>query len=637
MTQEKFIEKAKKMYGDKYDYSKVVYKGCNNEVIVIDKNTKEEKTVKPKYFLGGKSNYIRITKEEKANIFIKKSKEKFGDRFDYSKVKYADSQTPVTLICKEHGEFNIDMYKHLYYEDGGCPLCEKEEKANAFIKKSKEKFGDRFDYSKVVYVNSQTPVTLICKEHGEFSVDMYRHLYSKDGLCPLCNKSSVNGGNRQPLLFSRGGVKHLSTEYIIKRCKYIYADKYDYSKIEYKGGNATTEKIEIVCPIHGSFFKIYDNIQKRDCGCPKCAKEKSIEKRKLNSIVSNANKFIEKSKEKFGERFDYSEVEYVNSQTPVILTCKEHGVRFSTMPNVHLNSRFGGCKECHKQYIESTRSKNIKPKLTEEERKERRREYEKTNFIERATKKFGERFDYSEVEYINSQTLVNIIDKKLNNETFSVKPYSFLNSVDGRPDIVKSSALATEDFIKKARKIHGDKYDYSKVVYHKTHEKVCIICPIHGEFWQEPHNHLNRFRNGCGCPKCSNAVSKLEESVINRLLKEDIKFKKEYINKKIFGKMRGDFFIKSYNVMIECQGRQHFEKCNTLHHAYGGNLSGQIKRDYSFNKCCENANIKLLYYFNKSDVKGIDYLNDKKFNGIYTKENTFTNIDNLIAYIKTCN
>lgn len=572
MTQEKFIERAKAFYGDRYDYSKVVYSGWDGEVIVIDKNTREEKTVKPKYFL----------------------------------------------------------YDHKYKK--GNPIT-KEEKANAFIKKSKEKFGDRFDYSKVIYVNSQTPVTLICKEHGEFSVDMYRHLYSKNGLCPLCNKSSVNGGNRQPLLFSRGGVKHLSTEYIIKRCKYIYADKYDYSKIEYKGGNATTEKIEIVCPIHGSFFKIYDNIQKRDCGCPKCA----IEKRKLNSIVSNANKFIEKSKEKFGDRFDYSEVEYINSQTPVILTCKEHGVRFSTMPNVHLNSRFGGCKECHKQYIESTRSKNIKPKLTEEERKERRRKCEKTNFIERATKKFGERFDYSKVEYINSQTLVNIIDKKLNNETFSVKPYSFLNSVDGRPDIVKSSALATEDFIKKARKIHGDKYDYSKVVYHKTHEKVCIICPIHGEFWQEPHNHLNRFRDGCGCPKCSNAVSKLEESVINRLLKEDIKFKKEYINKKIFGKMRGDFFIKSYNVMIECQGRQHFEKCNILHHAYGGNLSGQIKRDYSFNRCCKNANIKLLYYFNKSDVKGIDYLNDKKFNGIYTKENTFTNIDNLITHIKTCN
>lgn len=64
MTQEKFIEKAKKVHGDKYDYFKIVYKGCNNEVIVIDKNTKEEKTVKPKYFLNNKSNYIRITKYE---------------------------------------------------------------------------------------------------------------------------------------------------------------------------------------------------------------------------------------------------------------------------------------------------------------------------------------------------------------------------------------------------------------------------------------------------------------------------------------------------------------------------------------------------------------------------------------------
>lgn len=615
MTQEKFIEKAKKMHGDKYDYSKVVYKGCNNEVIVIDKNTKEEKTVKPKYFL----NYIRITKEEKANIFIKKSKEKFSDRFDYSEVKYADSQTPITLICKEHGEFNIDMYKHLYYEDGGCPLCnskrEKEEKANAFIKKSKEKFGDRFDYSKVVYVNSQTPVILICKEHGEFSVDMYRHLYSKDGLCPLCNK--------------RSGVKHLSTEYIIKRCKYIYADKYDYSKIEYKGGNAITEKIEIVCPIHGSFFKIYDNIQKRDCGCPKCAKEKSIEKRKLNSIVSNANKFIERSKKKFGDRFDYSEVKYVNAQTPITLICKEHGTRFSTIPNVHFNSRFGGCKECHKRYIESIKKeKKVRINLTEEERKERKIEHLKNNFIKKAINKFGNRYDYSEVKYINGNTLVNIIDKELNNEIFSIKPYNFLQSKNGRPD---KFHITTEKFIEMAKRVHGNKYDYSKVDYKADKIKVCIICPKHGEFWQTPHNHLHA-RMGSGCPKCSS--SRLEENIFYRLKKENIEFKAQYTDKKIFGNMRGDFFIKSYNVIIECQGEQHFQECSIFHKGYAGKFSNQLKRDYNFNKCCKNANIKLFYYFPKNTVKNIDYINDKKFNGIYTEENTFTNIDSLMTCIK---
>lgn len=632
MTQEKFISKVKTIYGDRYDFSKVVYKGAKNEVILIDKCTKKEIIVKPEKILH--KQYIRLTNEERANIFIKKSKERFGDRFNYSKVEYINSNTPITLICKEHGEFNVDMYKHLYSKDGLCPLCNKitvnKEKASAFIKKSKEKFGDKFDYSKVEYVDSQTPVTLICKEHGEFRVNMYAHLYSKDGLCPLCKDDTVE--------FRRGGCHHLSTEYLINKCQHFYGDKYDYSKVKYKGGSAKTEKVEIICPRHGSFFKCIDNICKRDCGCPKCAKEKYAENRKLNDAISNGNKFIENSKKKFGDRFDYSEVKYINCQTPITLICKEHGVRFNITPNVHLNSKFGGCKECHKKYIESTKKKKVRVKLTEEERKERRREYEKKHFIKKAINKFGNRFDYSEVKYINSDTQVNIIDKESNNEVFSIKPSNFLSSAYGRPDknarVNGTREEREENFIKRAKELHGDKYDYSKVNYVDTHTKVCIICPKHGEFWQLPATHLKTNRNGCGCPKCSHMVSKLEENVINRLTKEDIEFKTQYINEKLFDKMRGDFFIKSYNVMIECQGKQHFEECNSFHKSYGGSLLGQIERDYNFNKSCKDANIKLFYYFNKSDTKGVDYLNDKKFNGIYTRENTFTNIDSLISCIK---
>ena len=55
------------------------------------------------------------------------------------------------------------------------------------------------------------------------------------------------------------------------------------------------------------------------------------------------------------------------------------------------------------------------------------------------------------------------------------------------------------DFFEKTKKVHGDKYDYSKVEYVNTNTKVCIICPIHGEFLQTPHNHIR----GCGCPKCA--------------------------------------------------------------------------------------------------------------------------------------
>ena len=58
--------------------------------------------------------------------------------------------------------------------------------------------------------------------------------------------------------------------------------------------------------------------------------------------------------------------------------------------------------------------------------------------------------------------------------------------------------LTTEEFIKRVREIHGDKYDYSKVKYVNNRTKICIICPIHGEFWQTPSQHLR----GRGCIEC---------------------------------------------------------------------------------------------------------------------------------------
>ena len=63
--------------------------------------------------------------------------------------------------------------------------------------------------------------------------------------------------------------------------------------------------------------------------------------------------------------------------------------------------------------------------------------------------------------------------------------------------------MTTQQFIEKAKKIHGDKYDYSKVEYINSRTKVCIICPIHGEFWQTPDKHLNRKQ---GCNECAKTI-----------------------------------------------------------------------------------------------------------------------------------
>ena len=111
-----------------------------------------------------------MTKEE----FIKKAKDKHGDKYDYSKVEYKNSRTKVRIICPKHGEFWQIAGNHL--TGNGCPFCANELKKDRrrsnteeFIEKAKKVFpDDRYDYSKVDYYNNRKKVIVICKDHGEF-------------------------------------------------------------------------------------------------------------------------------------------------------------------------------------------------------------------------------------------------------------------------------------------------------------------------------------------------------------------------------------------------------------------------------------------------------------------------------------
>ena len=108
-----------------------------------------------------------------------------------------------------------------------------------------------------------------------------------------------------------------------------------------------------------------------------------------------------------------------------------------------------------------------------------------------------------------------------------------------------------EKFILEAHGVHGDKYDYSKVVYLGTDVKVEIGCPVknHGYFWQSPHHHLE----GEGCPLC--CESYLERNTDHALSEEGVQF----IRQHPIGRQKLDFFLPEYNAAIECQGEQHYE------------------------------------------------------------------------------
>lgn len=112
--------------------------------------------------------------------FIAEAKEIYGDRYDYSKVVYKNREHKVTIVCPIHGDFQIYAREHL---DGkGCPKCEKGEK---FLVRLKEKFGDKFVLDDFVYKSSTSPVTLICPAHGAFSRLPHQIINSKYG-CPEC-------------------------------------------------------------------------------------------------------------------------------------------------------------------------------------------------------------------------------------------------------------------------------------------------------------------------------------------------------------------------------------------------------------------------------------------------------------------
>ena len=201
-TFETFLSQAKEIHGDKYDYSKVEWKNTSNKITIICLTHGE--------FLQIPQNHIRLkcgcrkcgrliakSKITKYNTeyFKKHAIKKHGDKYDYSNTECFNATDKVEINCPIHGKFKQDANQHLMGH--GCPDCNFDKMAKdramgkeLFIHKSKELLGDKFNYSKVKYINGQTHVILICPENHEFEVTPNNHLSKKSG-CPTCNESKL--------------------------------------------------------------------------------------------------------------------------------------------------------------------------------------------------------------------------------------------------------------------------------------------------------------------------------------------------------------------------------------------------------------------------------------------------------------
>jgi len=333
----------------------------------------------------------------------------------------------------------------------------------------------------------------------------------------------------------------------------------------------------------------------------------------------NKEEFIEKSIKIHGDKYDYSIVDYKNTKTKIKIICKIHGM-FEQSPNGHLSGR--GCELCG----------IISKKMT----------FQK--FFEKSIEKHNNVYDYSEAKIKDSKTKIKIICKV--HGIFYQRPTNHYKQ--GCPKCAKYSN--TENFIKKAKIFHGDKYDYSMVDYKDSKTPVIIICKVHGEFYQKPGIHLNcccpscsidksrlkkmdfitksiqkhgeiydyskveidggkkveivckkhgsflqtpdNHQRGKGCPICNESYG--ERNIRNFLKQNNI----EYIRQKTFDdckyikKLSFDFYLSKYNVCIEFDGQQHF--CIIKH--FGGEkaLMENKIRDNIKNEYCKNNEIKLI-------------------------------------------
>ena len=372
-------------------------------------------------------------------------------------------------------------------------------------------------------------------------------------------------------------MKRKTTSEFIEEAIKVHGHKYDYTKTDLEHRDEKG-RVCIICPKHGEFWQLPEKHIKRKQGCRKC---------KFNDW--NTETIIEEFRKKYGDKYDYSKVEYKGYHEKVVNICHkkdvfgvEHG-EFEITPANFLSGK--ECKNCKKDYLRKLFS------------------FSNEEFIEKARKIHGDKYDYSKVEYIKNDIEVCIICPK--HGEFWQTPANHLQGNGCRKCSCEKThdkqRKSTEQFIKDAKRIHGDKYDYSKVEYKGNKINVKIICPTHGEFEQSPGSHLN----GRGCRLCN-------ESHLEREINDFLKNRKlTYYREKRFdwlGNKSIDFYLNDLNIGIECQGKQHFypmkffDKYDTFEDRHN--------RDIRKKQLCEEHGIK-LYYF--SHEKYDEFLGEKVY------------------------
>jgi G:T-mismatch repair DNA endonuclease (very short patch repair protein) len=251
---------------------------------------------------------VALTTDE----FIARAQAVHGDRYDYSRVVYVTSKTPVEVLCPDHGPFFPKPNNHVTNRSG-CPRCSHcpPTSLDTFLARARSIHGDRYDYSRVIYQTVQTPIEIICPEHGPFMQTPMSHTQGRG--CQQCGAKQC--------------VRRKNTAWFIERARSVHGDRYDYSQVKYV---RTIDPVTIICVTHGAFTqKAADHLAGN--GCQACAGIVKIER----------DTFVQRSNEAHNSKYTYGEFNGLRCKAEI--TCPVHGVFMQTAREHQAGH---GCPDC---------------------------------------------------------------------------------------------------------------------------------------------------------------------------------------------------------------------------------------------------------------------------------------------------
>jgi hypothetical protein len=444
-TTQQFIEKAKKIHGNDFDYSDTEYIDAKTKLKIKHNICGSVLYVIPHSHLNNSGGSCLTCAKEKARKdntytkeqFLRLVTKRYGDSFDYSEVDYIDMKTRIKITHKKCGKVsNIYPNSHLNAKSEGCRSCsckERERKTpkrtttEIFIKKSKKIYGEDFDYGNSKYSDHESKIEIKHKKCGKDFFASYKDFVLKKKGCFYCNEELYKKEWR------------ITTGSFIERAKNIHGDSFDYSEVCYV--NPKT-KIKVKHNKCGSWLFIRPhNHLSHEIGCRFCATEERAKKRR-----GDTESFIERARKIHGDEFDYSEAYYKNARDPVKIIHKSCGKILYVRPDNHVNKKTK-CIHCRGEVA------NKKNTHTSEV------------FTKQAQKIHGDKYDYSLVDYKNAREKVIIICRNCKN-TFSQTPTNHISkhNTNGCPDCYSSTR----------EKIIMNWLDRNKIKYKK--EKTFNTC-----------------------------------------------------------------------------------------------------------------------------------------------------------------